>query len=297
MFFVSICSVILRAQDEPLVFDFETIKFADVFTDSGAPVELFLDVYTPVTEAPPGGFPVVVWVHEGGWQIGSRKSLFKEALPWLIPEGIALVSVDYRLGPQSTFPKPLHDVKGAVRFLRAEIARGGLPFDADKVCLWGSSAGGHLSSLAAVTQNQPNFEGNVGGNLEFSSAVSGFCNYYGPTNIWAAQQRPAGTEVNLLGGTVAEEPIKAIFASPVFFVEPNCPAYLGVCGLLDEFVPEELYQEFEQKLISVGVQSPYQSVYINAGHGFQDKAFNPELWVDEDMRLLTVGFFKSAFNL
>src|SRR5690606_30540206 len=69
-------------------------------------------------------------------------------------------------------------VKTAVRWLRANAAAQGL--DADRICLWGTSAGGHLAAVAALAP-PGTFEGTD--NLEVSSAVQCVLNAYGPTKF------------------------------------------------------------------------------------------------------------------
>ena len=63
---------------------------------------------------------LVVWVHGGAWRAGSRADAPYERFNEL---GFAVASVDYRLSPVAKFPAQIHDIKGAIRFLRAEAAR------------------------------------------------------------------------------------------------------------------------------------------------------------------------------
>lgn len=278
-------------------YNFLEFQYALENDDAGLPVSLFMDVYLPADDLVGAPYPAVIWSHEGGWTTGDRGDLQPAALPWLIPAGIAVISIDYRLGPASTFPKPLHDVKGAVRFVRARIDSGELPLDTNRIALWGASAGGHLSLLAAATQGNPLWEGDSGGNTQYSSEVIAVCNYYGPSNILAARLRPPGTEVNLLGGPVADNPLKATLASPIFFTNADFPHYLGVLGLLDPFVPQILYTAFEERLIEVGAQNSFKSVYLNAGHGVWDRENNPWVWISPQLKTELLGFFLAVFNL
>ncbi len=128
-----------------------------------------LDLYLPV------GFdhelhPVLVWIHGGGWETGD-----KSELPWsrvgpMVGRGFAVASINYRLTGEGVWPDPLHDCKGAMRWLRANAANYDL--DPDRIASWGGSAGGHLSAMLGVTGDVPGLEGQVGGNEEYSSAVN-----------------------------------------------------------------------------------------------------------------------------
>jgi len=74
---------------------------------------LQLDLYLPDTTKPIG---LIIWVLGGAWRAGSRKDV---DLRGLVARGWAMASVDYRLSPVARFPAQVHDIKAAVRFLRA----------------------------------------------------------------------------------------------------------------------------------------------------------------------------------
>ena len=82
--------------------------------------------------------PVVVFLHGGGWRMGSRHSVGPAyaACPARSsgsPQaGIAVASVDYRLSGEATWPAQLHDAKAAVRWLRARAGELGIDPDADR---------------------------------------------------------------------------------------------------------------------------------------------------------------------
>src|SRR4051794_11486676 len=101
---------------------------------------LMLDLHLP--RKPPEGRPsppLVVWVHGGAWRSGTRKDM---PLGGLVERGYAVASVDYRLSTVARFPAQVHDIKAAVRFLRARQREYG--YDASAVAAAGNSAGGHL---------------------------------------------------------------------------------------------------------------------------------------------------------
>jgi acetyl esterase/lipase len=95
--------------------------------------------------------PVLVAVHGGGWQVGTRAS-YKYWGPFLARNGIAVFSIEYRLGPPGIYPGAVYDVKAAVQFVRAKAAT--LDLDPDRVGLIGDSAGAHLSALLALADDQ-----------------------------------------------------------------------------------------------------------------------------------------------
>ena len=91
-----------------------TVERGLVFT-SGGETTLGLDLYrAPQTDA-----PLVIYVHGGGWRSGDKADAGTERLGPLAAYGVTVASVDYRLVPGATFPDQVHDLKGAVRWLRA----------------------------------------------------------------------------------------------------------------------------------------------------------------------------------
>ena len=100
--------------------------------------------------------PVVVFLHGGGWRMGSRHSAgpaFDGATPspfeQLAAAGIAVASIDYRLTGEAIWPAQLHDAKAAVRWLRARSGEIGI--DPDRIAAWGESAGGQLAEMLGLT--------------------------------------------------------------------------------------------------------------------------------------------------
>ena len=76
-----------------------------------------LDLYLPKGVEQP---PLVVWIHGGAWRRGSKA---KTPLGWLVRDGYAVASVEYRLSPVAKFPAQAHDIKAGIRFLRAHAEK------------------------------------------------------------------------------------------------------------------------------------------------------------------------------
>src|SRR6476661_7067961 len=111
---------------------------------------LELDLWLP--DAGHGPSPVVVFLHGGGWRLGSRHLVgpaYATADPGpfelFAQAGIAVASIDYRLSGEALWPAQLHDAKAAVRWLRRRSSELGI--DPERMASWGESAGGHLAEL------------------------------------------------------------------------------------------------------------------------------------------------------
>src|SRR5438093_4216846 len=126
-----------------------------------------------------GPFPAVVCIHGGGFRAGSRKG-YDSLCICLAEQGYVAVTVTYRLAPKYQFPAAIHDVKAAVRWLRANAKK--YQVHPDRIGVTGGSAGGHLAQFLGVTADARQFEGD-GGNPEQSSRVACVVNYYGPSDF------------------------------------------------------------------------------------------------------------------
>ena len=100
--------------------------------------------------------PVMVYVHGGSWTGGSKRAQSTFLTAQLAARGWLCVSIDYRLGPRHRWPSQIVDVKRALAWLRANIARYG--GDPAFIAITGGSAGGHLAALAALSGNDPEFQ-------------------------------------------------------------------------------------------------------------------------------------------
>src|SRR2546421_8914005 len=127
----------------------------------------------------PGPFPAIICIHGGGFRAGTRQGYDSLCIK-LAEQGYVAVTVSYRLAPKYPFPAAIHDVKAAVRWLRANAKK--YAIDPDRIGVTGGSAGGHLAQFLGVTMGVPEFEGS-GGNPKYSSNVSCVVNYFGPSDF------------------------------------------------------------------------------------------------------------------
>jgi acetyl esterase/lipase len=226
---------------------------------------LKLDLYLPAKRSA----PLIVWVHGGAWRAGS-----KESPPYLdlVDQGYAIASVDYRLSTQAPFPAQIHDIKAAIRFLRAKAPDYG--YDASRIGIMGSSAGGHLAALVGVTNGNKELEGTVGGCLKESSDVQCIISLFGASNLQSilSQSTEYGLKVRvpalqlLLGDHPDKVPDLAKLASPVAHVGKNDPPLLLIHGTADPQMPpqqsEELAKAYEALKLPVRL-----NLIVGAKHG------------------------------
>lgn len=227
------------------------------YVENGGPRQQ-LDVYVPAKAE--GKLPLVVWIHGGGWQNGSKERT--QAL-YLLEHGYVVASINYRLTDLGSFPAQIHDCKAAIRFLKQQADQ--YHIDASRVGVWGSSAGGHLVALVGTSGDAAELEGELGP-LDQNSLVQAVCDYYGPTDFTQmdAQAKGKGSirhdnpnspEAKLLGGPVQEKKDVAKAASPITYVTKNDPPFLIVHGDEDPLVPVGQSEILQQKLVEAGVDS------------------------------------------
>ncbi|MEU9029463.1 alpha/beta hydrolase [Streptomyces sp. NPDC048383] len=226
-----------------------------------------LDVRTPAGEGP---FPAVVWIHGGGWLDGDRRypppTVPAELLHGAVLDaGLALVSIDYRHSLEAPFPAQLHDVKAAIRYVRAfaEV----LGIDPDRIGVWGESAGGHLAALAGlVGPGSPDGAALEGAHGVGSgdTGVLAVVDWYGVSDLTALAEHPMPPMPGadgfpdpyeaLLGGTEAERPALARAASPVTYADGTNPPppFLLVHGTRDGLVPYSQSEALARALEGAG---------------------------------------------
>jgi acetyl esterase/lipase len=224
---------------------------------SGSGRELALDVLRP-RDAGDRPRPAVIWVHGGGWVDGERAP---SPNPPLAAHGFVTASISYRFSQEAIFPAQIHDVKAAIRFLRANASRWNA--DPDRIGIWGASAGGHLAALAAVTANIAGLEGE-GGNPGISTAVQAAVPLCPPTDFlvdWTMiTDYPPHPEVvavlpQLLGGGDVADPVvraRAELASPLVHAWHGAAPMLVVHGSRDDLVPIAQARSFVSRLGAVG---------------------------------------------
>jgi acetyl esterase/lipase len=248
----------------------------------GAP--LLADLYLP---AGGGLSPVIVWIHGGGWRFGDRRQA-PDLSRRFASRGFAMASIDYRLTTDAIFPAPIEDVKSAIRWLRASAARFGL--DADRIGLWGSSAGGHLAALAAMS-GPGVFEGPSSEHADWTSDVQAVVDAYGPIDFLqmdahrdpedrpsddpASIELPRGTRSahadsfeSLLVGAPIETCVDRVrLANPVTYAHPGVPPFLILHGLSDTAVPAHQSEILFAALAARGVDVTL-CLEEGLGHGF-----------------------------
>jgi len=254
-----------------------------------------LDIYQP--KKIKTNCPVVVFIHGGAFKMGDKAGFMDQtAIKKIVDAGFIVASINYRLSSEALYPAQIHDVKAAIRFLRANSEK--YKINSEKVISWGGSAGGCLSALAATTGGVAELEGAELGNATFSSRVVAAIDWFGPIDFLTMQEQGAQQGINnktndansaeslLIGGAIQDNAFKCSKANAMNYITPDDAAIFIQYGTTDRNIPVMQHHNFYKALLPVlGAEKVKMDVIEGAGHG--GKQFD----ADENMAKL-IAFLK-----
>ena len=228
-----------------------------------------LDIYHPQQQRE-GGFPVLLQVHGGGWMIGEKEQQAKPLMFHLAQRGWLCVAINYRLSPNAAFPAHIVDVKKSIAWIRENIREyGGNP---DFIAITGGSAGGHLSSLAALTPNyapyQPQFE-------DADTSIQAAVPFYGVYDFLDRFEiRPEMSMEKMLADKVMqcsadEDPELWDKGSPLSNVHKDAPPMFVIHGTHDSLVWVEEARTFVSAMQKESGQAVVYGELPGAQHAFE----------------------------
>ncbi|MDE5740460.1 MAG: alpha/beta hydrolase [Bacteroidaceae bacterium] len=252
--------------------DFKNINYAGDNLEAHC-----MDIYLPQTGLEK--YKVIVAIYGSAWFSNNMKGMTYMSLGKpLTDAGFAVVCINHRSSGDAKFPAQIQDVKGAIRFIRAHAKE--YKLDTSFIGITGFSSGGHLSSLAGVTNNMKkrtvgnttvDLEGNVGGNTKMSSKVDAVVDWFGPVDMAHMENCETVKDANspeaaLIGGAPADMPDMITLISPIRYVSKKCPRFLVFHGDADNVVPHCQSVFFSEKLKDAGRLEDFVTV-PNGQHG------------------------------
>lgn len=235
-----------------------------IFRQAGG-TDVTADLFRPDDQAV---YPLVIVIHGGAWSAGDKWQVGDHARE-LAQAGFVALAINYRLAPAHPLPDQIDDCRAALLWGAEQAVR--WRADASRVCLWGYSAGGHLSALLATDPQA--------GDPPICAVVAGGtpCDFdFLPTDSTAL--------AHVFGGARADIPAVYQQASPIAHVTPQTPPFFFFHGESDALVPAASSRRMHQRLREVGVESVYHLV---AGRG------HLLTFIDFNSRRLAIEFLRA----
>ncbi len=232
-----------------------------------------IDLYLPKKRTVGGKLPLIAWIHGGAWRAGSRRAGLNRVRRFVESGKYVGASIGYRLTGEAIWPAQIHDCKAAIRWLKANADRYG--YDADRICVYGSSAGGHLVAMLGTTGNVKELEGSLGNHPDQSSSVAGVIDLFGPTNFLTMNDFPSridhdasdSPESILVGKPIQTAPERCANASPIHWASRDDAPILIMHGTADKLVAFDQSVQLHRTLTTLNV--PVWLVPVqDGGHGF-----------------------------
>lgn len=236
-----------------------------------------LDVYLP--DEGKGPFPVVFYIHGGGFASGDKRDL--HVLTYLkgLQHGYAVAAVNYRLSGEAVFPAGLQDIKAAIRWMRANKEE--YQLDTDRIAACGGSSGGNYAAMVCLTDHVAYFDDDTLGNASYPCHVQAALDWFGPINFLTMDEQllengygpaehglPDSPESRYLGASLADVPLKVALANPMTYIHKDMPPLLIQHGRLDALVPVQQSIKFAEKLAQIVPPDRFEfDIIEGAGHG------------------------------
>ena len=228
-----------------------------------------LDIWASPEIRPGDKAPVLIQVHGGAWVYGDTKNQAYPLMDRLRTAGWVCVPVNYRLSPKSGWPDHIVDVKRAIAWVKANIAEYG--GDPDFVVITGGSAGGHLSALAALSANAPEFQP---GFEEADTSVRAGVPFYGVYDLidWDGRGGPASTIRFMERVVMKSSPVtdRELWqkASPLSWASPDAPPMMILHGTNDSLVPVDGARRMARALRASSTSPVVYAELPRAQHAF-----------------------------
>jgi acetyl esterase/lipase len=246
---VSITPPPRRMAWRPFHFDRTGVEVIRNLSYGERPVRNRLDIYRPAGTVPGARLPVVIYVHGGAWIIGNKEQQGRPMLLHLARCGWIGVTINYRLAPRDRWPAQIIDVKRAIAWVREDIAEYG--GDPSFVAIAGSSAGGHLSALVALSAGDPAFQP---GFETADTHVDACVPIYAPFDFTDRDQRRGRAALRrlleklVMTTSLRDDPDGWRVASPLWRIGEHAPPMFVIQGRLDVLVWREDTRAFVTEL-------------------------------------------------
>lgn len=250
-----------------------------------------LDLYLPKKSNQP--YPVIVVFHGGAFMFGDKAMGEVQGSVDGVKRGYAVVSANYRLSGEASFPAAINDAKAVIRWVKANAKTYNL--DPNKIVVWGGSAGGNIAAMVGVTGNLQSIgENDNQENMQYSSNVQVVIDWFGPLDFLKmdtqfAQSKVKRREVRgssltsdinspeskYIGKLITLDPELTQKANPASYLDllnpNNAPYFFIEHGDSDSLVPTQQSIDFANLLEKqIGSKKVKLEILKGADHGSEE---------------------------
>ena len=276
------------------VMEYRNVSYDTEYSDQN------YDLFLP--EEGEGPFPLVVFIHGGGWYSGDKTDGQEDAWMKLLDYGYAVASLNYRLSGEAPHPAGIIDCKTALRHLQANA--GEYRIDPERIAVAGDSSGGHYALMLALTEGNPELEDLARGNRDQEVKIRCAVAWYPATDLVETMRTVQEGEYTGFGAEFAWENIERyigksitdtsdeslVLASPIHYVSENMPPILLQHGNADTICPMDQSRRFYNAAVQeTGDNRVIFEILEGATHG--DDAFETDenmeriaAFLDENMK-------------
>ncbi len=215
-----------------------------------------------------GKAPVLLQVPGGAWAIGMRRPQAYPLMTHMAERGWICVSMAYRVSPRNTWPAHIVDVKRALAWVKENIADYG--GDPDFVAITGGSAGGHLTALAALTPNDPQWQP---GFEDVDTSVVAAVPIYGRYDWFTREGAGRPEFIDILQRYIVKRRFVEhrdvyLDASPITKVRPDAPPFFVLHGTDDSIIPVTEGRAFAEAMQAASDSPVVYAEIPHAQHAF-----------------------------
>lgn len=227
---------------------------------------LLLDAFYP-KEKTRKKRPAILIIHGGGWRSGNRTQHHPLAQR-LAALGYVCFTPEYRLSTEALYPAAVHDLKAALRWVRANAKQ--YQVDTSRLIVMGFSAGGQLAALLGTTGNNPAFEGDSC-NTKYTTNVRAVVDLDGTLSFVHPESGEGDDTKNISAATYwfgynkKEQPALWKDASPLTHADNHTPPFLFINSGVDRMHAGR--DDFRKILDQYGIYSEVHT-FSDAPHSF-----------------------------
>jgi pectinesterase len=198
--------------------------------------DLHIDLFIPSERKEK--YPAVLIIHGGGWRSGNKSMEWPTAQK-IAEHGYVAAAVEYRPSPEAKYPAAIHDLKLAIKWLRAHAAKYNI--DPNRIAVTGCSSGGELAAFLGVTGDLKKFEdttsiSNYSSRVQAVIDIDGILDFTDPAESGkdAIISNPSAGKA-WFGASFKDRPDLWIEASPINYISENCPPILFINSSHERF--------------------------------------------------------------